>query len=235
MPLSVEEARDRAAARPLPLTFRDVAMLRGMKKGLLVVILLVTCIGCDQVTKDVAKDSLQGSPTVSLFFDSLHFVYAENPGVAFSLGAGMSEPLRRILLVAGVGLVLLGMGIFLFVRRIDARAYVVGSTLVMGGGIGNLLDRVLNEGHVIDFMMIRVGGINTAIFNVADVLIIAGVAMLVASVWRRDRLAAAEAAAKEAAASDSGAGGELEPAVEAVEDDGNRAVDDVSDPVAPSP
>ncbi|MHB9099271.1 MAG: signal peptidase II, partial [Syntrophales bacterium] len=51
-------------------------------------------------------------------------------------------------------------------------------------GIGNLIDRILNDGAVIDFMNIEVGGLRTGIFNIADVVIMLGAGMLVFIVLR---------------------------------------------------
>ena len=55
---------------------------------------------------------------------------------------------------------------------------VSSSVLIIGGGLGNLIDRITNKGSVIDFMNIGIGSIRTGIFNVADLTIMAGVLML---------------------------------------------------------
>lgn len=67
----------------------------------------------------------------------------------------------------------------------------VALTLIAGGGISNFIDRLLNDGRVVDFMHMGFGDLRTGIFNVADVFIMSGLAlMLIFGEWR-----AAEASA----------------------------------------
>ena len=54
-------------------------------------------------------------------------------------------------------------------------AHVVGLALVLGGGIGNLIDRVLRDGLVTDFVQIGIGSLRTGIFNLGDLAIVLGV------------------------------------------------------------
>jgi signal peptidase II len=51
--------------------------------------------------------------------------------------------------------------------------------LIISGGIGNLLDRVFNQGKVIDFIILSIGNIHTGIFNIADFYITSGVLLLI--------------------------------------------------------
>jgi len=53
--------------------------------------------------------------------------------------------------------------------------YIVALSLVVGGGIGNLIDRIFNQCCVVDFMNLGIGSLQTGIFNVADVVITFGV------------------------------------------------------------
>lgn len=56
---------------------------------------------------------------------------------------------------------------------------VASSALIIGGGLSNLIDRIINQGAVIDFMNIGVGSLRTGIFNVADVAIMVGMFIFV--------------------------------------------------------
>ena len=64
---------------------------------------------------------------------------------------------------------------------------VVAWSLVLSGGLGNLVDRIINDGRVIDFMNIGIGSLRTGIFNVADVYITVGVVVLVFQALQRPR------------------------------------------------
>lgn len=80
---------------------------------------------------------------------------------------------------------LLALAIVLFVQPMPL-ATVVAWSLVLGGGLGNLVDRIMNDGRVIDFMDIGIGSLRTGIFNVADVCITIGVLLLFfQAVWAR--------------------------------------------------
>ncbi len=160
------------------------------KKMLVVILLLLTCVGCDQATKVIAQASLTFSTTHTFFNDFLRLQYAENAGGMMSLGAGLPAEVRFWFLTVFVGLMLACILLFaLFSRRLS-HFQIAGLTLIVGGGLSNLLDRLRNDGHVIDFVTIGIGTVRTAIFNLADVTILAGTLLLILSVTaiRREAL-----------------------------------------------
>jgi len=55
---------------------------------------------------------------------------------------------------------------------------LVGFALILAGGVGNLIDRVLNDGRVVDFMNVGIGRVRTGVFNVADMALMAGVGLV---------------------------------------------------------
>ena len=59
--------------------------------------------------------------------------------------------------------------------------------MIIGGGAGNLIDRIQYDGVVIDFLNVGVGPVRTGVFNVADVAVIAGVLLYVVTQWLGDR------------------------------------------------
>ena len=111
--------------------------------------------------------------------------YAENPGAFLSLGASLSPGQRAAAFGLGVALVLLAVFVtFLLWNDLD-RLGAWGLSLVLGGGVSNLADRFFREGRVIDFLNVGVGGLRTGIFNVADIAVMVGVALLAWSARRR--------------------------------------------------
>jgi signal peptidase II len=159
-----------------------------MKKSLqliLVLLVLLCCVGCDQVVKAYAKGALAFSPPVLLLDGTVRLQYAENPGAFLSLGAGLPATVRYLLGVVLVGATQLALLAFLLRARDLSVTQRVGFSLFLAGGLGNWIDRVANDGRVIDFISLGIGGLHTGIFNVADVAITAGIVVtLLAGRWR---------------------------------------------------
>lgn len=86
------------------------------------------------------------------------------------------------LLTVTVGVLLLGLLIFTLRSTKQETLQVVGLALMLGGGSSNWLDRALQGGAVVDFLNVGIDSLRTGIFNIADVAILAGVALLV---WPR--------------------------------------------------
>lgn len=135
--------------------------------------LLFVTVGCDQMTKAVARDTLQNLRTFSFFSNTVVFQYAENKGAFLSLGAHLPENIRFLIFTFAVSL-FLGFSLFLLFQKNNMDKWTILSlSLLTGGGIGNLIDRMFH-GKVTDFVHIGYGSIRTGIFNVADVAIVAG-------------------------------------------------------------
>ena len=140
---------------------------------------LVGSVGCDHAAKQIAQHALAGSPGISMGGDLVRFELANNPGAFLGLGSSLPEEFRQILFVTLVPL-LLGVVVIASVRAgLATRWAAFGLALVIGGGLGNWLDRLMHDGTVTDFVRLGIGGIRTGIFNFADVWILAGVALLV--------------------------------------------------------
>ena len=150
-----------------------------LNRGLLILLLFVLCVGCDRLTKDVARQYLAFEPPQSWFHDTVRLEYAENTGAFLSLGGGLSEELRIVLFQVFPALWLVALAAYLMFTKAPSRLLTVAWCLVLSGGVGNLLDRVRYDGHVVDFMNLGIGSLRTGIFNVADVCITTGVLVLV--------------------------------------------------------
>jgi signal peptidase II len=141
-------------------------------------------IGCDQVSKDLARIHLMGGPGQSYLGDSIRLVYAENSGAFLSLGSGLPAGVRTAFFSFGTA-VILAFCIIAIARHRSLTLSVLGLTLVAAGGVSNLADRVA-RGSVVDFLNVGIGSLRTGIFNVADMAILSGVALIVLRQWRRD-------------------------------------------------
>lgn len=144
----------------------------------LVSALLFACIGCDQATKHIASETLRASAGHSFLGDVFRLQYAENVGAFLSLGGTLPPVLRFAILTVGVGVLLIAIVVFAVVGKKLTRVEIAGYAVIAGGGLSNWIDRLTTEGRVVDFMNMGIGSLRTGVFNVADLAIIAGVAMV---------------------------------------------------------
>lgn len=139
---------------------------------------LILGIGSDQLLKQVARTILESRPVISLLGDVVRFQYAENRGMMLSIGAGLSPEVRFWGLIVGVGVLLVAMLVYDILASSLDRSQTVAWALIVSGGMGNLMDRMFRDGVVIDYVSIGIGVVRTAVFNLADVLVFAGVILL---------------------------------------------------------
>jgi signal peptidase II len=144
---------------------------------LAVLFVLATCVGCDQATKSVARETLAARPPVYVLDGVLRLQYAENPGAFLSLGANLPGPARTLIFAAFVSAILAACVVYIVRTRSLTTAQLAGLTVFAGGGIGNLIDRIFHGGSVVDFAVLSLGPLHTGVFNVADLAIVGGLAL----------------------------------------------------------
>lgn len=145
-------------------------------------LLALGTISCDHATKLLARRTLEHAPPVTLLAGAVRLQYAENAGAFLSLGSEWPPALRLALFALGNGVVLLGLALYAWRRVGSLRTWeLLALSLLVAGGVSNLLDRVVRGGVVTDFLNLGLGPVRTGIFNVADVAITIGaLALLVA-------------------------------------------------------
>jgi signal peptidase II len=151
-------------------------------KILLFSISSLSLISWDRVSKELAKEHLKGRPEYSYFHDSFRLLYVENTGAAMSLGDQMSG--KTGLWVLGIIPLVFLIGLFIYtIQRSKKLSFgkLLAFSLILAGGIGNIIDRLLYDRHVTDFMNVGFMNLRTGIFNFADVWITAGVAYFILS------------------------------------------------------
>lgn len=154
-------------------------------RWILLFLVLSGCVGCDQVTKQLAQTRLKGHEAITFWGDMVRLQYAENPGAFLGLGGQMPAMARWLVLVVMNGLIATGIACMLMFARQVSLLRVSACALLLAGAMGNLIDRVRFDGLVIDFMNLGVGPLRTGIFNVADVAITCGALLLM---WQPKRL-----------------------------------------------
>jgi signal peptidase II len=150
-----------------------------MSKSAKIILFSFCClafIGCDRVTKDLAKEHLKDKATITYLHGTIRLQYVENTGAALSMGDNLPKTVSLWLLSILPLAVLLGVLFYTLKNLQQMGAMKVFSiALVFSGGIGNITDRILFDRHVTDFMNLGISNIRTGIFNVADVCVTAGV------------------------------------------------------------
>jgi len=136
-------------------------------------------LALDQWTKRLATLHLAGRPSLEVLGDFVRLTYALNSGVAFSLGADTRFPFWLFSIAAAVVILwLLARG------KITRTGQQLALALILGGALGNLVDR-LRFGHVVDFLDLHAAGWHWPAFNVADSAITIGAALLILDGLRR--------------------------------------------------
>ena len=133
----------------------------------------------DQATKIAVDTNLSFTDRIPVIEDFFYITHARNPGAAFGL-FGDAPVAIRLTLFIGITLVALGM-VVNFYRKLAPgdRFSALSLGLILGGAVGNLIDRVF-RGEVVDFLHFRLwGGYQWPDFNLADSFIVVGVAFLV--------------------------------------------------------
>ena len=156
----------------------------GWKRTLFVLAIALLNIGCDQISKSIAKEQLPPGKEYSYLGDTFRLVYVENTGAFLSLGANLSDNARSLALKVFPLLLLTGLFIYLLRSKELNQWSIIAFSFILGGGISNIYDRLL-YGGVIDFMNMGIGSLRTGIFNFADVSIMIGLFMMIPYMFKK--------------------------------------------------
>ena len=134
-------------------------------------VLAALLVGIDQLTKWLVVSNMEMYNVVPLIkidgVEVLNLFYCTNNGSAFSMMEG-----KTAFLIGITSLVIVALIVGLVTKRIQRGTYVTAVALIVGGGTGNLIDRLFNNGSVVDFIDVRI--INFPIFNFADICAVVG-------------------------------------------------------------
>ncbi len=146
-------------------------------RAFLILFILALNIGCDQVSKSIVRKKMHPFQEIHYLGNHFNLIRTENTGAFLSLGDTLGGPVHfALLVVLPVVALLLGLGYILYKTNIN-KYKLLGIILIIGGGVGNLYDRIMH-GSVTDFMHIDFVIFQTGIFNVADMSIMAGMGII---------------------------------------------------------
>ena len=152
-------------------------------RTLAIVIILISNVGCDQISKNIVRKRIHYNEEISLMNNYLTLTKIENKGAFFSLGHSLPQPVKLLLLTI-LPMVALGLAfIYLLTKKNLTNMAIIGICFIIGGGAGNIYDRLV-YGSVTDFLHIDFVIFQTAIFNMADVSIMTGVFVIVLDTFR---------------------------------------------------
>ena len=139
--------------------------------------LVISNFGCDQISKLKVRSSLAKGEVIEIFGEYFVLTHAENKGAFLGLGSELSPVFRLFLLQLIPAFAIFYMG-FIAVKRLNSGiVFVIGMGFALGGGIGNIYDRIIT-GSVTDFLILDLGLIRTGIFNMADTSVLIGLLLL---------------------------------------------------------
>ncbi len=143
---------------------------------MLIAFVSLSVVGCDQLSKEVARSTIEPREVSLPGGGEFELRVVENRGGFLSVGEDLPEQLRRTIFRWSAPALLL-ITLLSLVNGAN-RVQAAGLGLILGGGVGNWLDRLAIDASVTDFMRLGIGNLSTGIFNLADVALVGGATLL---------------------------------------------------------
>lgn len=140
----------------------------------------------DRITKLIAVATLRDKDPVSLLFGFIRLSYIENNGAFLSLGSNWPFIAKYIVFLM-IPILFCIYGIVYCCRKEKDKVRLLLLASIIGGGLGNLIDRMYNSFRVIDFLNFGIGRLRTGILNVADLSVTFGATALVIYEYVKER------------------------------------------------
>jgi signal peptidase II len=155
-----------------------------LRKKLLPLVLTGGIILLDQIVKWVVSRTLPYGRPVQIIGDFLRFTFVQNPALSFSIGRGFGDT-GRIILTMVLPMLVVAFVLYYFLAGKDitqGQRWILAA--IMGGGLGNQVDRYFRPAGVIDFIDFKFYGIfgfeRWPVFNIADsTVVVAGITLLI--------------------------------------------------------
>lgn len=144
----------------------------------IIISIILLCI--DQISKLLVVNLLTKTDSITIIKNFFYLTYINNDGAAFSILVGK----RNFLILIAV-LVIVMLIRYIKKNNIQNKLELVSISLIIGGSLGNLMDRVV-RGYVIDFLDFKIFNYNFPIFNLADTFIVIGVFLLLLKEIRKE-------------------------------------------------
>ena len=160
-------------------------MLDKRKRNLLITTIVFLSIALDQISKIWVRNNFESYIENSIVGDIFTLIKVENTGAFLGMGSELSETLRILLLIVLPIIVLISITIYTYIDKTLDKISIIGFSLIIGGGIGNIFDRIV-YGSVTDFLYLNFGGVlKTGIFNIADLSVTSGMILILISSFKK--------------------------------------------------
>ncbi len=136
--------------------------------------LIIAAVLLDQVVKFIVRSCMELQESIPIIEGVFHITYIQNTGAAFSMFSGYTG-----LLAITTAIITLGILFYMYkIRRSAHKTLMLALSLIIAGGVGNIIDRVFLK-YVVDFLDLRVW----PIFNLADIYVCCGCGLLIIYVF----------------------------------------------------
>ena len=142
-------------------------------RNLLILILLVTNVGCDQISKSIVRQRIEYGQKISLIDDFIILTKVENTGAFLSMGDSLPRLLYKLFMIVFPLIVLIYLLYYLLTGNNINKLLIFGICLIISGGLGNIYDRIMYN-SVTDFLHFDFVLFHTGIVNMADISVTAG-------------------------------------------------------------
>ena len=161
-------------------------MLNKRKRNLLITTIVFLSIAIDQISKVWVRNNFESYVENSIIGDVFTLIKVENTGAFLGMGSELSETLRILLLIVLPIIFLIGITIYTYIDKTLNKMSIIGFSLIIGGGVGNIFDRIV-FGSVTDFFYLDFWGIlQTGIFNIADLSVTTGMILILISSFKKN-------------------------------------------------
>jgi signal peptidase II len=148
--------------------------MRPMFRFLALLCLVWTLVGCDHVSKHLARTNLSDGSVYPVAGSAFDLRYTENRDIAFNLMSSLPDSVKVPLIFGSGALAILALAATLFLSRKLTLPQTLALAAVLAGALGNFIDRAWH-GYVVDFLHVKYW----PVFNVADIYVTVGVVALV--------------------------------------------------------
>ena len=147
-------------------------------RNLLILFLIFSNVSCDQISKNIVRQKIKTNTQINLIGKYLILTKVENKGAFLGLGDSIPRPIYKLLMIL-FPLIVIGYGIYYLMKRNNLSMFlIVAISFAIGGGLGNIYDRIL-FGSVTDFLYFDFVLFHTGIVNMADISVTIGFIMIV--------------------------------------------------------